>query len=342
MKTKLLTSFLIGCSLLVGIAVYNNSNNNSVSDIEIAVANTDLRSSESAVKREIPNSFFKIFTDQTSTAFNTPDLDINNSLGGFGGYGIEFQNGIKTFLRCTNVGSGDFQFEDPNQNSYPPGTLVSIDWGDGNISTQVEDHSYTNGLYTIEYNVTLPGSNTETSIFRVFVGDTPPSVSVKLSGNNHCLPNKYDYSIEITDNQPGNIYTININDGSAPIVIDSDTLAIGADITLPYTHTFSSTSCGVSSTVNNSPTPNSFSITVRATNPCDTSGNFNSVGPIRVSEPSEADFIVPAPIACVGSTVNFTDNSFGGVNTSESGCNSEYGKYWEISPAVGTTIAGGS
>ncbi|MBZ9779089.1 gliding motility-associated C-terminal domain-containing protein [Psychroflexus sp. CAK8W] len=342
MKTKLLSTFLIGCSLLVGIAVYNFSDSNSISDTEMASANTELRKGKSEKREDVPKSFFEIFTDQPKSAFAPPELDITNTLGGFSGYGVDFQNGTKTFLRCTNVGSGNFKFEDPNEGSYPAGTTFLLEWGDGTSSSQVEDHSYTNGLYSIKYTVTLPGSNPETSIFRVFVGDTPPSVSVKLSGNNHCLPNKYDYSIEITDNQPGNRYTININDGSAPIVIDSDTLAIGADITLPYTHTFSSTSCGVSSTVNNSPTPNSFSITVRATNPCDTSGNFNSVGPIRVSEPTKADFIVPAPIACVNSLVNFTDDSFGGENTSESECNSKYGKYWEISPVGGTTIANGN
>ncbi|MBZ9652971.1 PKD-like domain-containing protein [Psychroflexus montanilacus] len=344
MKTKLLSSFFIGCSLVIGLAVFITFDNNYETEHDIAFANTELQQNQKpSVKKQKVNSFFEILTDQESNAFLPPDLDITNPLGGAGGYGVEDQNGFKTFLRCTGdlSNNGVFNFVDPDIGTYPAGTTFLIDWGDGDTSTTVESHTYTSGLYTLSYTVTFPDGTTGTSEFRVFVGTQPPVINVQLTGNENCLPNEYEYTISVANNTPGTTYTILINDGSPAIILESSDYPIGGSISETFTHTFLDTSCGVNSTVNGTPFANSYSITATSANPCSTDGNFVSTGPIRVSEPTEADFILPAEIACVNSLVNFTDISFGGTNTASSGCNDDYGRYWEVTPTAGTTIAGG-
>ncbi|WP_019039321.1 PKD-like domain-containing protein [Psychroflexus tropicus] len=342
MKTKLLSTLLIGCSLIVGLVVFTIPDTSSDAENDMAIANTDLQQNQKpSHAKESINSFFEIFSDQ-SKALPPPDLEINN-VGG--GYSTDIQNGVKTFLRCTTnqFASGFFEFEDPNQATYPPGTTFLIEWGQaGETDTTIPPtYRYFPGIYTLTYTVTFPNGTSESNTFRVFVGTEPPAPSITLSENDNCLPNEYEYTFSVNDNRPGNTYTISFNDGSAPRVINSEDYPFGAPINETFSHTFTDTSCGVTSTINGSPFANSYSISVTATNPCNTSGNFLSTGPIRVSEPTDADFIRPAEIACVNSLVNFTDISFGGENTTSAGCNSNYGRYWEIAPVGGTTIAGG-
>jgi len=344
MKTKLLTLFLIGCFLLIGLAVFTTSNSISEINNDIAFADSGIsekKSTQPAKNKKAVTSFFEIFTDQESNSVDDPDLNIEN-VGG--GYKTEAQNGIKTFLRCTGdlSNNGFFNFIDPDQSSYPTGTTYFIDWGDGDTSTTVEPHTYTSGLYTMSYTIISIDGTSETSEFRVFVGTNPPPISVDLiDGNDNCLPNEYTFEITVNNNTPGTTYTITINDGSPDIVLESSDYPIGGSFTETFNHEFLGTSCGVNSTVNGSPSPNSFSVTARATNPCETDGSFISTGPIRVSEPTEADFVLPADIACVNSLVNFTDESFGGENVSSSGCNADYGRYWEVTRNGDRTIDGG-
>jgi len=344
MKAKLLSTFLIGCSLIIGLVVFTASDSNSEPKLDIAFANTNLQQiQKSSQDKASYNTFFEIYADQSNTVQSLPDLDISNT-GTL--YRTEIQGGIKTFLRCTSnpTASGFFQFFDPDQASYPAGTTFLIEWGQGGetATTIPPNYSYAAGLYTLRYTVFFPNGTSISNEFRVFVGAEPPAPSVTLiDGNDNCLPNEYEYLFTVNENRPGATYTITINDGSPPRVINSEDYPFGAPINEIFTHTFNDTSCGVSSTINGTPFANSFSISVTATNPCNTSGNFISTGPIRVSEPTDADFIVPADIACVGSTVNFTDISFGGENATSSGCNSNYGRLWEITGPGGTTIAGG-
>ncbi|NEV94079.1 hypothetical protein G3567_07955 [Psychroflexus sp. YR1-1] len=345
MKTKLLSSLLIGCLLIIGFVLVNPSNKvNSATD-EIAYTNTKSREADTISKStKRVNSFFEIFTDQSKLALESSDLTINNSLGGAGGYAIIVENGVKSFLRCSSnlSNNGIFEFEDPSQSTYPSGTNYLLDWGDGTTSTQVETHTYSSGVYTLAYSVIFPDGSVDTTEFKVFVGTEPPSVNVQLTGNENCLPDQYEFSVTSTNNTPGTTYTITINDGSEPIILESSDFPLGSSFTETFLHTFLDTSCNTTSFINGSNFPNSFSVTVTATNPCNTSGNFVSTGPIRVSEPTQADFELPADIACVNSTVNFNDISLSGTNTAQDGCNGEYGRYWEISPASGYTLDGGS
>ncbi|SDG75267.1 PKD-like domain-containing protein [Psychroflexus sediminis] len=343
MKTKLLPTFFTGCLLIAGFVSINPAKKVVNSIDEYAFLDTKKEAVEKPTQQiKAVNSFFEIFTDQTSTAFNTPDLEMNNVLGA-GGYNIEVQNGIKTFLRCTNDISfnGTFDFFDPEESSYPAGTTYFIDWGDGSTSNQVESHTYSSGLYTLSYTVKLPDGTKNTNEFRVFVGIQPPVVYVQLTESENCLPDEYEYTVTVSNNTPGTTYTISINDGSPDIVLNSSDYPIGTGFSETFTHVFLDTSCDSTSTINGTPYENSFSITVNASNPCSAQGNFVSVGPIRVSEPTKADFILPSEIACVNSLVDFTDISEGGTNTSSSGCDEDYSRYWEISPVGGSTISTG-
>ena len=344
MKIKLLNSFFVGCSLILGLAIFslNPKEESSTQESEL-IAEAQVNNSDHFKSGKSVESFFKSFTNQALNPPPTPELDINNILGS-GGYDVEIQGGIKTFLRCTSdlSNNGNFEFFDPNIATYPAGTTYFIDWGDGTTSTQVEDHTYIAGLYTLTYTITFPDGTSDTSEFRVFVGTQPAVITVQLTGNENCLPNQYEFTLTTGNNTPGTTYSIIINDGSTPITLESSDYPIGVPIVETFFHTFLDTSCGITSTINGVPNNNSYSITVRSTNPCSTEGNFTSTGPIRVSEPTEADFILPADIACVNSLVNFEDISEVGTNTGQNGCNGEYGRYWEITPIAGTNIAGGS
>lgn len=297
-----------------------------------------------ALQKKVASEYFFSKTEYVSNTQANPDLTINNNIGGSSGYNIETQNGIKTFLRCTsNLSfSGIFEFEDPDAASYPAGTTFSLDWGDGTTSTQVENHTYDAGLYTLIYSVTLPGGSVNTSEFRVFVGTEPQPISIELTGNTSCIPEVYEFTFSSQGHTPGTTYTIDINDGSDPIILDTSSLTVGEPFELILNHQFIANSCGVRTEIGNTLYDNAFSISVTASNPCATEGNFISAGPIRVSEATDTDFIKPADVACVDTVVIFNDISDSGTNTSASNCSEEYGRYWEISPATGFTVAGGS
>jgi hypothetical protein len=307
MKIKLLNSFFVGCSLILGLAIFslNPKEESSTQESEL-ITEAKLDNLNNFKLGKSVESFFKSFTNQALNPPPTPELDIYNILGS-GGYNVEIQDGIKTFLRCSSDlnNNGNFEFFDPNIATYPTGTIYFIDWGDGTASTQVEDHTYTSGLYKLFYTITFPDGTSDTSEFRVFVGTGPPTITVNLSGETNCFPNQYNFSVTSSNNQPGTIYTITISDGSAPIVFDSSANPIGPGFTNNFTHTFTGISCGKTSEVGSDTYTDSFAITVNATNPCDTLGFSAAAGPIRVSQPGEADFVLPADIACVDSLVNF-------------------------------------
>ncbi|MBQ0740579.1 hypothetical protein J9332_40510, partial [Aquimarina celericrescens] len=91
----------IGCSLLIGLAVFTTSNSISEINNDIAFADSGIsekKYTQPAKNKKAVTSFFEIFTDQTSSTFNTPDLEIKNTLG-LGGYDRVIQNGTTTFLR---------------------------------------------------------------------------------------------------------------------------------------------------------------------------------------------------------------------------------------------------
>jgi large repetitive protein len=271
------------------------------------------------------------------TSVTVPTLTIANTGTG---YSTSVQNGVTVFTRCGGSNIGIFNFVDPNSASYPVGTTFNIDWGDSSpSSTTLGSHTYPIGIFQLAYTVNYPGGCTLTTNYNVFVGSPPPTVTISGSGATACNPNSYQFAITSSNNTiPGTTYTITVNDGSAPIVFPNGLP------TNPYVlnYHFPNTSCGNNSTINNSVYADSYSIQVVASNPCSPQGTFTSIGPIRVSLETDPDFSQSAQVACVESTVTFTDTSDSGENVDSFGCNPNYGMYWEITPNTGFTLATGS
>ena len=309
----------------------------------------DVTSSNSAgpqnIKYDTVGNFTAILTINGSSsqvninvvsAPTSPSLIISNN--NINGYTTQIINGITTFSRCGNFTFGAFNFVDPNISSYPVGTTYLVSWGDSTAnSTSIASHSYTQlGVYKLTYTVIYSGGCEATTTFNVFVGNVPPTISITGSGSLSCSPNDYEFTIASSSNAPGTVFTVTINDGTPPIVF------LNGLPTNPYTfkHKFIASSCGTNSTINNTIYTDSYSIKVTASNACDTQGTFTSIGPIRVSEETKPSFSMSETTACVGSQVSFVDQSNGGININQTGCNYNYGLYWEISPNTGYTVTG--
>lgn len=171
MKIKLLNSFFIGCSLVLGLAVFNlNPKEESIAQESELKAEAKVDNLNNFKSGQSVESFFKSFTNQALNSPPTSELDINNILGS-GGYDVEIQSGIKTFLRYASHlnNNGNFEFFDPNLATYSPGALYFIDWGDSKTRTHIEDHVCAAGLHTLLYAITFPGGTSNTSEFMVFV-----------------------------------------------------------------------------------------------------------------------------------------------------------------------------
>lgn len=138
MKIKLLNSFFIRYSLIVGLAFFSlipkeescAQETNLISEVKIGNFN-NFKSSK---------SLFKSFINQALKPLPTPELYIGN-ISGYIEYNSNRQRGSKTFLRCNNRlnNNGNFEFFNPNL----PVNQYFIDQGDSITCTQIEDHNCT-------------------------------------------------------------------------------------------------------------------------------------------------------------------------------------------------------
>ena len=266
----------------------------------------------------------------TVTIIDSPEA----TLGGTGSGGIF--NGLPVFKSCTNTNS-TFTFTNTS-NTTASNTNYTINWGDGTpdftASTWTSvSHTYAVGLHNIIY--TIVGSNGCETIknYLVFVGSNP-AVSLGNPGSTDiCNLNSLTFPITGTQNNPsGTIYTVTFNDGSPAEVFNHPPPA-------NVTHTFTSPSCGITSSDGTNSYPNSFSAIIVASNPC----NISSVGvvPIYVSSPPKADFTIPT-VACTNTAVTIINTSLGSNDINSGVCDTNAKKVWTISPATGFTIASGS
>ncbi len=256
----------------------------------------------------------------------------NANLGGTGG-GSNF-NGYPVFRICANAIS-TFNFTNTSSTGGT-NSNYTINWGDGtpnftNTSWNTLSHEYQIGLWYLNY--TILGSNgcSVTRTFIVFVGSNP-AVSLGNPGNTDiCNANSLTFPITgTTNNPPGTTYTVTFNDGSTPQTFNHPPPS-------SVTHTFTSSSCGVTSSDGSNTYANSFSANIVATNPCSTS----SVGvvPIYVSANPQANFTSPTA-ACTSTQVCLTNTSLG--NQVISNTCSPPSIIWSITPSTGFTLAGGS
>ena len=266
-----------------------------------------------------------------------PNLTIGNTASS--GYSTSIINGVTHFIRCGTLTFGNFNFVDQNISSYPTGTSFNVSWGDGTPnSTSIENHVYNGiGTYQLIYTITYPNGCVVANNYTVFVGNSPPTLSITGSGDYSCIPNSYQFTIGANPS-PGTVYTISVNDGSQPIVFYNSLP------TNPYifNYVFNTTSCGTNSVINNNTYTDAFSIQVTASNPCNPQGTFTSIGPIRVSEETTSLINQSLTTTCINNPVTFNDVSISGESASQTGCNSIYGRFWQISPSTGFTLNGTS
>ncbi|WP_309640735.1 PKD domain-containing protein [Flavobacterium sp.] len=273
---------------------------------------------------------------QNGSAIVTIKLSPDATLGGTGSGSIF--NGIPVFRVCSNVVS-PFTFTNTSSTTSL-NTNYTINWGDGSpdfISTSWSStpHTYAIGLWNLVYNIQGNNGCNTTKQYIVFVGSNP-AVSLGNPGNTDiCNSSSLTFPITgTTNNPPGTTYTVTFNDGSTPQVFNHPPPP-------SVTHSFTVSSCGVTSSDGSNSYPNSFSANIVASNPCNTS----SVGvvPIYVSTPPIADFTIPAT-ACINTQVCMTNSSVGAFenNGSSVACNTSPKIIWSISPTTGFSINSGS
>jgi hypothetical protein len=182
------------------------------------------------------------------------------------GTNTSLYQGTTFFVKCNGVNSGNFNFSDNNQSTYPSGTTQTILWGDGGTLvgsplSSTFNHVYSGmGIYNLSYTVTFPNGCTATTNSGVYIGGGAPGLGVNNAALSTCLPGDYSFSL-ITSGQlyPGTTYQILFNDGSPSI-----TYVDASSIPSTIYHVFDNISCGVTSSVNNTSYPNSYSIQATA------------------------------------------------------------------------------
>ncbi len=254
-----------------------------------------------------------------------------------GGTGATVYNGLNYFKVCTSS-STNFTFTNTSTTSATNTNYV-INWGDASpnftaASWASTTHTYSVGQYTITYTVTGPNGCTSVATYYVFVGSNP-SVGIGNPGNTDiCAPNTLTFPITgAAGNTPGTTYTVTFNDGSAPVNFVQPPPS-------SVSHTFTVTSCGVTSSNGTTSFPNSFSASITASNPCGTSAG--AIVPIYVSTVPTASLTVsPNPI-CVGSSSCMTNTSTGAGDIANGVCVTASPCIWYITPATGWTLTSGT
>ena len=251
------------------------------------------------------------------------------------------------FVQCVSGGSTGLIFV-TNNNPASWNNLISaysIDWGDGspffttsNDNWPQQNHTYSPGLYELTYTVTGPGGCQASSVYNVFVGNTP-AVGLNIPMNTEgCIPITVSFPITNTSNNvPGTTYTVTFSDdGSQQTFVHSALLGAPASVT----HTFMQSSCGSTFQNGNILEQNAFGVTIQAQNPCGSSSA--AVGPIRLSEPPVSSFTANPQTACTNSLVTITNTSDPGSLVTGTNCASNALFHWQISPATGWTVQSGS
>lgn len=256
-------------------------------------------------------------------------------------WGTSTFNGNQYFTYCSsdaNTNGGLFSFITSSTNTTST-TQHVFDWGDSQSNTYTggnlteKFHFYQNsGIYTLKYTVVNPTGCTTVKNYDIYVGASPTATLNPGGIPVLCVPGSVTYNIlPGAQNSPNTIYTFQVNDGSPEVIFNHPPPAT-------YTHTYTITSCGNSSTINGTFYPNSFQASITASNPCGTSSS--AFGPINIQTPPDADFTrTPSSNSiCKGTTVLFTNTTTGGFNIGVAPnytCTSTYKRYWAISGPSG-------
>jgi PKD repeat protein len=243
------------------------------------------------------------------------------------------------FINCSG-GTFVLTVGDGALNTY---TNYLINWGDGtpNYSSTSPPpispgltHSYTTlGFKTISYTVTNSNGCTTTKTYSTFNGGNPQVGLANPGGTTGlCTPATLSFPISnYSNNAPGTIYVVTTNDGAPPDTFQHPPPPA-------YVHQFIKTSCGSTSPGYS----NAFFVRIEAINPCASSSA--TVEPITTNSLPNVDFTIsPDSIACVNSTVTFTNTTLGGawVNA-QNQCDTTKISNWTISPNSGFTVVSGT
>jgi hypothetical protein len=172
-------------------------------------------------------------------------------------------------------------------------------------------------------------------IFNLYVGANPTATISNEGVPVLCTPGSVNYTISYgAQNGPGTVYTINVSDGSAPVVFDHPPPST-------YTHNFSSTSCGAEQiSFSGQIYDNAYEISITASNACDQS--TSGFAPIYIESRPEADFIfdpeLEDDVICQGTPLNVIDSTIPGANIIDGNCDDSYKRFWQITAPDGTIL----
>ena len=271
------------------------------------------------------------------------------------GWGQSTFNGATYFTYCSDATStnpnfeANFAFQTTSTNtttnsvhtlSDENGVLIYSFTGENfNLPNQFIDHYVNTGFAQVIYQI-QEGSCIYNSTFNLYIGASPTATISNEGVPILCTPGDVVYTISPGEqNGPGTVYTIEISDGSAPVVFNHPPPAT-------YTHTYNAVSCGQTDVVfNNTPYPNAFEISITAENACGQStGGF---APIYIESGPEAQFeFIPNPpnnTICQNVTLTANDTTIEGSNiTSDGECNDFYKRFWQITAPNGLVLSSAS
>jgi len=247
------------------------------------------------------------------------------------------------FVQCVSGGASGLIFvNNGNPDSWNNAiSSYSINWGDGspvyttnNGNWPQQNHSYSPGLYNLTYTITGPNGCQASTVYKVFVGNTP-AVGLNIPMNTEgCIPITVSFPITNTlNNVPGTTYTVTFSDDwSQQTFVHPPPASV--------THAFMQSSCGSTFQNGNILEQNAFGVTIQAQNPCGSSSA--AVGPIRLSEPPVSSFTATPQTACTNGLVTITNTSNAGSLVTGTSCSSNAIFYWQISPSAGWNLQSGS
>ncbi|MGC6526182.1 MAG: PKD-like domain-containing protein, partial [Flavobacteriaceae bacterium] len=208
-----------------------------------------------------------------------------------------------------------------------------------NLPNQFIDHYVNTGFAQVVYQIE-EGSCTYQSTFDLYIGASPTATISNEGVPVLCTPGDVVYNITPgQQNGPGTIYTIQVSDGSNPVVFNHPPPET-------YTHTYNNVSCGQTDVIfNNIPYPNAFEISITASNACGQS--TNGFAPIYIESGPEAQFEFnpdpPNNIICQNETITALDTTIAGSNiTNDGNCNDFYRRFWQIIAPDGSILTSAS
>ncbi|MGB1349294.1 MAG: hypothetical protein ACPH2N_03355, partial [Flavobacteriaceae bacterium] len=279
-----------------------------------------------------------------SMTVNVISSDIEPSLDS-STWGLSTVNNESYFTFCGNQTSGDDFLEalfpfDTNSLNTTPNSIHTI-YVDGVLFYTFTGENQSNLEYfapvgTTEIIYTIQdGPCVIEKIFNLYVGANPTATISNEGVPVLCTPGSVNYTISYgAQNGPGTVYTINVSDGSAPVVFDHPPPST-------YTHNFNSTSCGAEQiSFSGQIYDNAYEISITASNACDQS--TSGFAPIYIESRPEADFIfdpeLDNDVICQGTPLNVIDSTIPGSNIIDGNCDESYKRFWQITAPDGTIL----